>query len=139
MDLSLKIREILLKENKEILIFSIKFDHTITPLVHIFFVIFIYNLYKSNDISQHDFCIAKFMKNVYFTKYFLKIIFFNLIGEFRVFCLKKPFIFCQKWISWLQKNPNLPYWASKPAKKRLKKNCWTKTGNLDQSSAVKLL
>ena len=30
------------------------------------------------------------------------------------------------------KTPKLPYWASKSAKKRLKNNCCTKTGNLDQ-------
>ena len=28
--------------------------------------------------------------------------------------------------------PNLAYWALKSAKKRLKKYCWTKTGNMDQ-------
>ena len=30
------------------------------------------------------------------------------------------------------KTPNLPYWVLKSAKKRMKNNCWTKTGNLEQ-------
>ena len=40
--------------------------------------------------------------------------------------------FLPKMNSSTQKTPNLPYWASKSAKKRLKKNCWTKPGNLYQ-------
>ena len=88
-----------------------------------------------DDISHHNFY-CKIYELSILPNIFLKWIFLDLNGQFRLLYQWKLYNFLLKKNSSTAKTPNLPYLASKSAKKRMKNNCWTKTVNLDQCAVL---
>ena len=111
--------------------------------LHFFFFFFLSNLYIiciNHMTLVIIIFIAKYMKICLFYQiFFLKTLFLDSNGQFRVLYQWKLYNFLLKKNSSTPKTPNLLYWASKSVKKRLENNCWTKTGNLDQCALAEIL